>query len=112
MCQCWEWERHCFAPVVVHAIARVTEVRMVQEIKGLEPELQIEALRDIEVLLRSEIYVEDGNSGHYITPRVAKGVLGLQGESLDIEPLVWRRVAERELLPGDHVRTVVPDARV
>src|SRR5262249_48664206 len=67
---------------------------MVQDIEGLEPELQVSLLGKAKVLQRGKVNVEDSRTGNYVSSQVSPRTRRLHGERLQVEPLAGRRAAE------------------
>src|SRR5207248_2995761 len=64
---------------------------VVQNIEGLEPELQIPPLGEFEVFQRGKIDAKNSRPGNRVTAEIAVVAQGLQSHGLDIEP--FRRPA-------------------
>src|SRR5215831_14024540 len=84
---------------------------MVQDIEGLEPELQVSLLGKTKVLQRGKVDVEDSRTGDNVPSQVSPRAGGLHSERLKVEPLAGRRVAELRAHAGC-VGTIVAVARV
>ncbi len=65
----------------VHGVIRIAEVRVVEEIKGLKPELQVLALIYEKAFLGTKIDAEDWYIGDNIAARIPKRVWGWRAKA-------------------------------
>src|SRR6266852_1736134 len=69
------WQNH--KPI---SPARLTEVRMVEEIKGIRAELQVDGLGYLGVLNQCQIEVRESGTIENVAPQIAETVCGWNGE--------------------------------
>src|SRR5205823_2235319 len=75
---------------------RITPVRMVREVEGLEPELDRVLLGDSEVLVGGEIPLDDAWRHNRVPAGGAKSSERLKHESVGVEPAVDSPLAARQ----------------
>src|SRR5712671_7691289 len=84
---------------------------MIGGIESLQPELQVPALGEVEILQRGEIPTGDARAVDHVAADVPESPGGRQRESLDVEPLAGCGVVEPGADTGG-VRPVVANRGV
>src|ERR1700676_1174091 len=85
---------------------------MIQGVERLKSQLEIDALREIEVFQQRRIDGEDAGTGDRVSRKVPKGAFRLKSEGRSVEPFGCCRVWETLGYAVDSVRAIVPLARI
>src|SRR5262245_58659390 len=86
-------------------IIRQVEVRMIEQIKRLRPELQVESFFQTRRLHQRSIHILESRSFQYVSPGVSKSPESRKRKRRGVEPLIDR--AMRRLRVADDVWTIV-----
>lgn len=80
-------ECRCYAAETptVDISPRVSELRMIEYVEGLKPELQTRALGDLRILEQRHVVVIDAGSGEEAAARSAKLTEGIEREVTRVE---------------------------